>query len=174
MSRNFPDRVRPEKVAAAHRQFVGHIALKTMPRLADVLASPDASDGVDFEIEFYVDQQGQVVADVAVSGHVPLICQRGLNRFAHAIASRSRIGLITAMSQADELPDDYEPLLYEGEDLALAELVEEELLLAIPLVPVSPESEPVGEQPQPDRAQESPTHRPFEMLGKIKKKDENQ
>jgi uncharacterized protein len=171
MSRNFPDRVRPEKVAAAHRQFAGCVSLQSMPRLADVLADPGASDEVDFEVAFYVDQQGQVVADVAVSGQVPLICQRGLHRFGCAINSRSRLGLIGDIARADELPEDYEPLLYEGEDVALADLVEEELLLAIPLVPVSPESEPVGEASEPEKKEETPTHRPFEMLGKIRNRD---
>jgi len=169
MSRHYPDRVRPEKVAAARRQFAGWVALQSMQRLADVLEEPRASDGVEFEIDFKIDQQGQVVADVAVAGRVPLVCQRGLHRFEYPIESRSRLGLITDMAQADALPEDYEPVLYEGDDLALTDLVQEEVLLAIPLVPVSPESEPVGEASPPVFEENAPTHRPFEMLGKIKK-----
>lgn len=169
MSRNFPDRVRPEKVAAAKRTFAGQMGLLAMPRLAEVLASPEPSDEVSFEIDFGVDGHGQLIADVAIKGQVPLICQRSLERFYMAVASQSRLGLVRTIEEAGQLPDDYEPMLMDEEDVALAQLVEEELLLSVPLVPVKPGTEPVGDEPT-DEMTQAPTHRPFGVLAELKNK----
>jgi uncharacterized protein len=87
--------------------------------------------------------------------------------------------VIEDMAEQEGLPEDYEPVLVEERRLALVDLVEEELLLAVPQVPRNPDA---GELDLPEGiliespagGNEEPTHRPFEGLaGLIKKSDEN-
>ncbi len=170
MSRNYPDRVRVEKVAAAERQFSGSMPLQTLQRVADLLTLPDPEDVVNFRIQFGHDGLGRVVADVMIETDAPLTCQRTLDRFLLPIKSQSRVGIVSSPDQASELPEDYEPLVCETDELEIARLVEEELILALPLVPMDP-SAPAPDQPAEASQNEAkePTHRPFEVLAKLKK-----
>ncbi len=174
MSRTYPERVRPEKVAAAKRTFSGTVPVKALTRLDDLLAESREDQALSFEVSFDLDDEGQTVADVFVTGALPLICQRTMEPFDFAIESRSKICIVQDEAMAEQLPEDYEPLVCPTGELALQDLVEEEALLALPLVPtapgaVIPESLDVVvvEEPEP------PTHRPFEVLGELKKTNQN-
>lgn len=170
MSRNYPDRVRPDKVAAAKRTFAGTMPVKGLQRLADLLADPLEDQVLSFEIAFDLDDQGNKVAEVSVTGLLPLICQRTMEPFDYFIESRSKIGIVQDELEAEQLPEDYEPLVCPADELALKDLVEEEVLLALPLVPVSPGSEPsIKTEARVTEHRQAPTHRPFEVLGGLKK-----
>lgn len=170
MSRNYPDRVRPGKVAAAKKRFSGEIPLASLDRLEGLIVTPKPDDVVRFDVSFAYDGQGHVVADLSVETAVSLVCQRTLRSFVHRVQNQSRVGVVQSEAQANELPADYEPLICEGEDLPLARLVEEEILLALPLVPIDPEA-PESPEMADERADvdKEPTHRPFEVLADLKK-----
>jgi len=111
------------------------------------------------------DGQRQVRVDIEVWSSVRLRCQRTLEVFEYALESRSVVGIVTTDQAADALPEDYEPLLCTTGRVELLRLVEEEVLLALPLVPVSPHSERVGGQ-----AGSRDTHRPFAGLAQLRRK----
>ena len=162
MSRDFPDSVQIEKAAAAKREFGGTVPLTRLERLAGMIADPGESE-IAFRLRFSHDDQRQVRVEVWVNGRVPLICQRSLKEFEHALDSHSVVGLISGEREADALPEDYEPFLVSEGRVELVTLIEEEMLLALPLVPVDPESERIGtEEPPKD------THRPFAGLAGLK------
>jgi uncharacterized protein len=163
MSRDFPDWVQADKAAAARRDFAGTVALKRFERLAGMIADPGEAE-IAFELRFAHDDQRQVRVDVHITGSVPLVCQRTLKPFSQELDSRSVVGVVASDREADALPDDYEPLLVADGRVELVALVEEELLLALPLVPIDPASSRVGsEEPKAD------TYRPFEGLAELKK-----
>ena len=87
------------------------------------------------------------------------------------VAELSR--LVKALADEDEaaaLPADCDPLLLEGGALSPRQVIEDELLLALPLVPVKPGSETLrGEwsapaEGQQDAAPEEPVTHPFAEL----------
>jgi uncharacterized protein len=96
-----------------------------------------------------------------------MTCQRTLKRFAQPIDSTSDVAVVASESEADALPEDLEPKLVPDGRLRLVELVEDELLLALPLVPRDPASEPVGEAEQAD--DESEASGPFAALEKLRR-----
>ncbi len=166
MSRDFPDWVHPDKAAAARREFSGTVPVDRMQRLKDLIVDQEHTE-VRFRLAFSHDEQRQVRVEVWVAGMVPMQCQRTLRTFMQAIEGTSVVGVVESEQAADGLPDDYEPKLCADHRLPLQELIEEEILLSLPLVPVDPESEQVGEET------ESPgqdTHRPFEVLAALKDK----
>lgn len=170
MSRNYPDRVRPEKVAAAKKRFSGEIPLVSLGGLEGLIVKPEPGDVVRFELSFAHDGQGHIVADLSVEAQVCLLCQRTLGPFAYRVSGQSRIGVVSTEAEAQELPADYEPLICEEDDLPIARLVEEEILLALPLVPIDPEApKPIEAAAEPDELVKEPTHRPFEVLADLKK-----
>ena len=181
MSREFLDIVDPWKVAEGRRTFAGTMPLDRMPRLVGLLAAGD-DDGaeiekpqdVSFSASFRFDRQGLVTIDVTVKADLPLVCQRSLRVYKEHVDRRSRLAVIETVADEEALPEHYEPVLVEDRRLALAELVEEELLLAVPQVPRDPE---FGDLPVPESVsveastgkEQEKTHRPFEGLAGLMK-----
>ncbi len=164
MSRDFPDWVDPGRAAAAGRRFAGSVPLDRMARLLDIIAEvggqSGASPSVEFEIEFSHDAQGQVRVELGVRGRIPLICQRSLKRYDHALDLHSVIGIVGSERAAEALPGDYEPVVCADGRLGLVGLVEEEILLGLPLVPIDPGTEPV----ETASRQQDDGRRPFAAL----------
>ncbi len=164
MSRDFPDWIQPEKAAAARREFAGTVPLKRLERLTGMIADPGEAE-IAFELRFAHDDQRQVRVEVRVKGRVPLTCQRSLKVFHHELDSQSVVGIVGSERDAEALPDDYEPLMATEGRIELITLIEEEMLLGLPLVPVDPESNRLGD----DKDTGADTYRPFAELADLKK-----
>ena len=78
---------------------------------------------------------------VQVSGKLPLICQRSGQVFDFPVLIDCRLGLIREESEEAALPPGFEPLLVPGDGVRPTDVVEDELILALPLVPLAPGSE---------------------------------
>jgi len=163
MSRDYPDWINTDKAAQAKRIYRSRVRGEELRRLDGLIVEGEGSE-IEFEIAFDLDEQRQVVADVETHGKVCLQCQRTLKTFRQAVRSQSRVAIVADERQEAQLPADYEVRLCPDQRLEVLDLVGEEVLLALPLVPVDPDSEPL-----PDQTPSSDTHRPFEALGKLSK-----
>ena len=84
----------------------------------------------------------------------------------------TRLGLIRQERDEAGLPPDCEPLLVaEDGRLNPADVIEDELLLALPLIPVNPDSSLPDEVTghDPDSAGEGHSESPFAVLRELKK-----
>lgn len=125
----------------AQRSFQGSLPLAAMSRLRNSLA---ATEGVvTFDLQFDKDEIGVAYLHVRADAALPLTCQRTLETFALPVRVDTKLGLITQEADEAGLPDGYEPLLTSDGLLHLADVVEDELILALPLVPVKPGTVPV-------------------------------
>src|SRR5690606_14247247 len=107
-----------------------------MPRLVTYLA--DAAGECDYEAEFGLDELGLAFLDVKVKARLPLLCQRTLERFELPVMLHQRLGLIRDEHDDAALPEAYEPVLVPPDGaLCLADTIEDELILAVPVVPMS-------------------------------------
>ena len=77
---------------------------------------------------------GLTTVDVRVTGVVLLQCQRCLQPWACAVDEAALVAVVG--TETGEVPGGYEPFVGMPEQLSLAALVEEQVLLALPLVPV--------------------------------------
>jgi uncharacterized protein len=137
------------------------IPLKEFPRVLPLLAAPDgAARG---RVQFA--REGRIaVAEVAVAAEVTLLCQRCLSPLVWPVDSTGRAALVATAAEAERVPETLETVLAPEYRISIRDLVEEELLLALPLVPrheneEGPAAEPVGE-----------THRPFGQLSDLLKR----
>lgn len=140
MSGKLPERVDPWRMVAERRCFEAELPLARFARLADSLAG--AGGSVQVWIGFDADALGQAFVRVRVTGALPLLCQRSLEPFALPVEIDARLGLIRTEVDEAALPPGYEPLLVESGELLPLDLVEDELILALPVVPLSPRENP--------------------------------
>lgn len=168
MSEEVPGKVDGWRMVAAGRVFQGRLPLAGMVRLRDLLF--DAEGDAAWTAGFGRDELEVPFVEVRVEARLPLQCQRTLQRFEHPVRIRQRYGLVRDESEEAALPEGYEALL-PGADGAVepAALVEDELILAIPLVPVKPGSESV-ERDWPVDADEEKRANPFSALAALKKR----
>ena len=142
--------------------------LSAMARLGGSLA--DTEGECRYALEFGRDALQVPYVELSIEAGLPLVCQRSLERFVLPVQLVQRLGLIRDEADEAALPPEYEALLVEADGmLKPAELVEDELILALPVVPVSPEAEAVEREFVPS-AEETAQANPFAALAGLKKK----
>jgi len=117
-------------------------------------------------------ENGFVVAELAVEGAIELVCQRCLKPMRQAIAAQARAVLVASEVEAERLPPELEPVRAPDRRIRVKDLVEEEVLLTLPIVPLHAdlrECTPAVEV-EAQAATESPMQKPFERLGELLKR----
>lgn len=143
--------------------IAGLVPIPAMPRLAEMLASPEGR--LECRIEGQRDGEGKSWLKLGISGEVSLVCQRCLSALAWPLRLESRL-LLVAPGQAwpeDELVEDSFDAIPAEKEMALLPLIEEEVLLALPIAPrheTCGPSAPVVVENEPS---------PFAALAKLKK-----
>jgi len=117
------------------RVLQGTLAISSLERLQDMLAV--GSGEVTFRIEGLKGERGQSLLRLEVGGIIPLACQRCLEAIHFQLDVDSLLELIPADAELsqEELEDDTRDFLPVAGELDVAELVEDEVLLALPVAP---------------------------------------
>ncbi|HEU4855957.1 MAG TPA: YceD family protein [Rhodanobacteraceae bacterium] len=168
MSASLPDFVDAERMVAGRRSFQGVLQVAELPRLVDALAKD--SGEIAYVLDFEQGQLGDAELHVRLAAQLTLECQRTLQPFQWPIEVDSRLGLLASEDDAAALPEPCEPLLLDHGSLQPRRVIEDELLLALPLVPIKPGSEILqgewnspGQAPQ-DAQREAVVAHPFADL----------
>jgi uncharacterized protein len=121
--------------ASAGATQQGVWSLKDFPRLRDVLAS-DAGE-VAYEISGVRDERGRPSLRLKVSGTLTLRCQRCLEPMAFEVKTDETLVLASTLAEIhDEPADAHAPdRVVAGKEMAVRELIEDELILAVPYAP---------------------------------------
>jgi uncharacterized protein len=163
MAAGLPDQVDCERLADDKAVLQRVYALRELPRLQDLLA--DDQGNVNASFAFARVGPGRAGATVRVVAQPHLLCQRCLQSSPFAIDGQSEIEFA---DNEDATPVDPEREIYvmvRGR-VSLRDLVEEELLLAIPPIAACATPETCGTAPT--REQERP--RPLAVLRDLLKK----
>ncbi len=162
-----------ERLAAERGTLQRVYALGQLPRLRGLLA--DSAGSLTARYEFGRGATGRCAVSVAIEACPRLVCQRCMEAYEFPVDADSEVEIVdAALAAADPL----EEVFTSAEGLiSLRELAEEELLLALPLVPACASPEACGRAPALGEltgaapvAQE--TVRPFAALQDLLKKHE--
>jgi len=168
---SLPKTLDPFKFADQNKILEGHIAIHLMSRLAEMLV--DSTGVVDIELEFDRDEQNLRILKGKLSATVNLMCQRCLKPVEKLIQSDFQLGIVMTDEQAQNLPRYYEPLLVEhGERLEIQDVIEEELILSLPMFAYHDDCE-ANSYPEADEeviAAEEEKINPFDVLASLKLK----
>lgn len=129
--KTFPQTIDPIKFAKSRRLLSGTVSLVEFSRLAEFLHSQEGSVGV--RLGFDLDEEKRPCVEIQITGLLPLTCQRCLGVLSQAVSIATKLSMVE--SELYDLPPHYEPLLVEEGVFEVFKLIEDELLLALPLVP---------------------------------------
>ena len=133
MSTPLPDKIDPWKLATAGARLQGEISLQSMARLAYLLKSSGGQVAVTLEAGIK-ENRNYIVGHLETD--VRMTCQRCMESVELPLALNFRLVPVHSEAETAHLPDDFEPLLVSGRTVLLSDLVEDELILALPLIPV--------------------------------------
>lgn len=170
-----PDYLDPWRSVDQGRRLEGGVALAPMQRLQDLLADPEGE--ARFELEFFRDHKGRPCVRGRVTATLVLRCQRCMEPMSLQVDAPLLLGLIQGADEAEQLPEEYDPWLVEEDRVRPQSLVEDELILALPQVPMHPSGEActagsLGQAPKDAQTGKPPggeTENPFQVLAQLKK-----
>lgn len=171
MSGRLPDYVDFLRLARQGQRLRGELSQSRMPRLASSLRDDTGLARAD--LDFGLDARRQPVLRARIETELVMECQRCLAYFRFPVRVETLFGLIEHESQAERLPEDYEPLLLGDAPMSPLELVEDELILALPVVARHEHNDPDC-RPQSMRAQDETAAQgegrpnPFAVLSQLK------
>jgi uncharacterized protein len=119
----------------------GELELKALPRLNDLLHADRGSVSADLRFR---KRAGWLTVELEYTATLELTCQRCLEGFAYPVNARVEMALVESEAVEGYVPEGCEPLVLEGGRLRPAELVEDELIMALPLVPRHAQSADCG------------------------------
>lgn len=161
------DLVNAVELAGRSATLERRLSLRQLPRLVEA----GALEGTRASAELAFGKiEGRTTVEVQVSGELVLTCQRCLRPCTCAVNESA--SLVVMASDVEEVPGGFEPLLGDAERLSITELIEEQLLLGLPLVPRHAKTALCGEAPaaiavSASEAAADETQRPFANLREL-------
>jgi len=139
MFNKLPDFIDPIYAVNHDKRFNGRVNQSRLKRVVEVVN--DADREVDVQIVFFYDKVLRFPAfTMKIETSLNLQCQRSLKAFDLPVATEIKGVFTETLALTQDLPTDVEVYELDGEKISLHELVEEELLLCVPLAPVDAES----------------------------------
>ena len=132
MSSRLPKQIDPWRVSEQGLSYTGVVELIDFPRLAPLLIRPQGQ--VSYAFRFSRDGLGRPL----VAGHAQATlwqtCQRCSQPVAVPVDSDFQLVVVEGLDEAAALSEEFDPLLADDAEINLLDLLEDELLLSLPVV----------------------------------------
>jgi uncharacterized protein len=162
------------KVSKENRCISGQIPIIDLKRIVSDLG--DVVGSLQVELAFSILQKDICQCHGLIMGAVPLECQRTLEVFNYEINHEFTVAIAENIAKLEALDDQYETFLFDGLAIAPIDLVEEEVLLLMPIVPKKPLKDCKVDKTSAyydaflnEHVDSSKKENPFAVLSKLKK-----
>lgn len=167
-----PDLIDPIYSAQHHKRFKARVNQTKFLRLLEHLVTAD--DDVLVDIEFYRHPKHKLVAfDMHLETVLNLRCQRSMDAFDYPVKSDVTGVFVESLAFAETLPNEIEVYELPEDKLSLIELIEDEVLLCVPLSPIDESREMAYENPpkvdEQTFEEAEPKENPFAALKALQK-----
>ncbi|MES2683226.1 MAG: YceD family protein [Pseudomonadota bacterium] len=133
-----PARFKAAEAVARRQQLSGVLPIAMLPRLVEALSAP--AELLTVSAQFATHPRSVGRASGRISGLLPLTCQRSLQVFAWPLDISFDWIMVRDEAEEERLLADADPVMLEDEQLKLHEAIEDEVLLALPLIPLAPDA----------------------------------
>lgn len=132
-----PETVNFVRQVEINRTIEGVYPISKFARLSDLLLSDEGY--VTAKLEF-THSVGIASLRGAVSVKLLVECQRCLKPVETEVSGHFKFALVNSEEEIELLPEEFEPYLVEGEEQSIIDLIEDELLLSLPMVTIHDEN----------------------------------
>lgn len=129
---SIPQKIRASTAVEQQARFTGELAVAVLSRLAESLASPEGILQVNLQLGRWL---GYAAVRGTVSGELVQSCQHCLQPYRLPLDCRVDLRLVYSDAEEQQVLRDCEPYRVQDDQLLLRELVEDEILLALPMLP---------------------------------------
>ncbi len=140
MPPELPETIDPMRLAKAGTALSGSYELCQFDRVNASL-NDDSKVQVSFNLEFTRDDKNQLFSIVGdLETVLPQICQRCMQPMQHQLSVAIKMAIVSEV-ETENLPAEFDPYVDTGVPVKLQDFIEDELLLAMPLVSLHEEQE---------------------------------
>ena len=175
MSNRLPIEVNPFRLIEQRRNLMGVLPLQQLARVRELALEPTDSEFA-VEMIFTHSASGLPLITGSVKGELVLSCQRCLEPV--EVKVDTQINVVLTTSQVDREPEEegYELYIVDDERIFVRDFIEDEILLALPVVPRHEACQPVKPlfEGSPDELKDSAAEEkanPFAALKDWKKSE---
>jgi uncharacterized protein len=157
--------IHPERISEKPMVFEGKLDIEEFPRLEESLATTEMD--LHFKVTARLDKQRRKVVSCIIEGFVFLTCQTTLEAFRHELKIDERLVLVDNESSLPPIEEesDAEDYLVADGPVDVLDLVEDAILLALPMVPRKPGIGEAHVEAKEGESRESP----FAALASLKR-----
>jgi len=132
MSNDLPLRFDPLLFARRGRHFTGNLPVQDLPRIMEL--APNSECDFHVSMTFSMSSLQFPMVKGTIEGKIVQLCQRCMNNASIPISSQFQLILVTPDLVETASEEGHELFEYTGQSIMTAELVEDEIILSMPIV----------------------------------------
>jgi len=133
LNKSLPDQLKLFNFAKKEISLSGLYQISDFPRITEIASNK--KDNVRVELSFYLKNNKTPCVEGIIELDIVLTCQRCLDNLSIALKVNFNLAFVRNDQQSEELDSHYEIYVIEEEELATFDLISDEILLSIPMVP---------------------------------------
>ena len=154
-----------QRLASVGRVVNATLELGSCERLRGLVVAPFGQ--VHYRLEFGTDIVQHPTVVITLKGSARLMCQRSMEAFDFPLNTQVKLAFIAEEAEESGLMPDFDPILVGTGEKSFVEIVEDELILLIPNVPVNPEAVTAETKPAVWEAKSPDRQSPFASLAQL-------
>ena len=164
LNKSLPSQLKLFNFAKKEISFSGLYQISDFPKISEIASNK--SDNVRVDLSFYLKNNKTPCVDGIIELDIVLPFQRCLDDLSLALKVNFNLAFVKHDQQSEELDSHYEIYVIEEEELAILDLISDEILLSIPMVPTH-NYDCIKEINKQEIVEEK-SENPFAILKKIK------
>ena len=133
LNKSLPNQLKLFNFAKKEVSLSGLYQISDFPKISDI--ANNKKDNVRVDLSFYLKNNKTPCVEGIIELDIVLTCQRCLDDLSIALKIDFNLAFVRNDQQSEELDSHYEIYVIEEEELATFDLISDEILLSIPMVP---------------------------------------
>ena len=154
-----------QRLASVGRVVNATLELASCERLRGLVIAPFGQ--VQYRLEFGTDIVQHPTVVLSLKGSARLMCQRSMEAFDFPLNTQIKLAFIADETEESGLMPEFDPILVGSGEKSFIEIVEDELILLIPNVPVNPDAVGAEVKPAVWEAKSPDRQSPFASLAQL-------
>lgn len=164
LNKSLPSQLKLFNFAKKEISLSGLYQISDFPKISEIASNK--KDNVMVDLSFYLKNNKTPCVDGIIELAIVLACQRCLDDLSVALKVNFTLAFVKHDHESEELDSHYEIYVIEEEELTTHDLISDEILLAIPMIPTH-DYDCIKESNE-QKIVEGKSENPFAILKKIK------